>query len=218
MINVRPLIYTHAIPEGSIRMTTKRMQGAYDAIAAQYAVINAAMPQALMNAAARFLTLAGPSARVLDVGCGAGRDMAWFERHGVPVTGIDLSRGMLLQARSQVQGQLLQMDMRRLAFRAASYDGVWCSASLLHLPKDEVPTTLAEFGRVLRPKGVLFLAVQEGTGEQWERGPYGAVDRLFARYSPAEMTTLLSGGGFTVHEQASDEAGTRRWLQFVATT
>ncbi len=199
-------------------MVTKRMQAAYDQIASQYAKINGAMPEPLIALAGRFLSLTGHNPRIVDVGCGAGRDMAWFEHQGVQVTGMDLSGGMLHQARLQVQGHLLQMDMRHLAFRTASYDGLWCTASLLHLPKPTVPTALVEFRRVLRPGGVLFLAVQEGTGEHWERSPYGTVDRLFARYTSEEMVHLLTKYGFTIHEQAADTAGVRHWLQFLATS
>ncbi len=51
-------------------------------IAADYAVINAAMPPPLAELATRFLARLSPDARVLDVGCGAGRDMAWIEAQG----------------------------------------------------------------------------------------------------------------------------------------
>ncbi len=198
-------------------MIPKRMQAAYNQIAPQYATINAAMPQALIEHAARFLRLTGPTAGILDAGGGAGRDMAWFEHQGVQVTGLDLSGGMLRHARRQVQGHVLHMDMRHLALRTGSYDGMGCTASLLQLPKHMVPSALLEFHRVLRPGGVLFLAVQEGTGEHWERTPDGTVERLFVRYTAQEMVHVLTKYGFTMHEQVTDQAGARHWLQCLAT-
>ncbi|HEV2107801.1 MAG TPA: class I SAM-dependent methyltransferase [Thermomicrobiales bacterium] len=191
---------------------------AYDRIAADYAVRNAAMPPALIELGGRLLERTGPGARVLDAGCGVGRDMAWLEAHGARVIGVDISAGMLAEARTRASGPLLRLDMRSLAFADDSFDGVWCVASLLHLPKSDVPPTLAEFHRVLVPGGTIVLSLQHGAGEEWERDPYGkGTRRFFARYSLGEATTLLTGAGFMVIERGSDVARARHWLSFLAT-
>lgn len=190
----------------------------YDGIAADYAIRNAAMPAELIEAGERFLALVEPGARVLDVGCGAGRDMAWLEGRGAPVIGADLSRGMLAQARAVARGGLVRMDLRRLAFAARCFGGVWCMASLLHLPKAEAPAILRELRRVLVPGGPLCLGLQAGAGEGWERGPYGEVERFFARYRLPEAAALLREAGFAVAEQRDQgRSGARHWLQFMAT-
>ncbi len=194
----------------------RRIGAAYDRIAADYAVRNAAMPSDLLALGVRFLTLVGPGARILDAGCGAGRDMAWLEGQGAVVTGIDLSRGMLAQARPGTRGNLVRMDLRRLALRSGRFRGVWCMASLLHVPKADAPDALRELRRVLAPGGALCLGLQEGEGEAWERVPYGTVERLFARYTPEEVEALLDRAGFTVREWHANRAGARRWLQFLA--
>lgn len=195
------------------------MAAAYDRIASDYARINAAMPPAVEQNAACFLALLPPAPRILDVGCGTGRDMAWFEEHGAIVTGIDLSPGMLAEARTRVRGELLCTDMRAMALSSAHFHGVWCSASLLHLPKAEASQALAEMRRVLVPGGILFLAVQEGTGEGWERVPYievETVERLFSRYSSDEAENLLRQTGFAVRERGYGDSGKRQWLHFLA--
>ena len=195
---------------------SRRIAGAYDQIAAEFAVRNAAMPHELLELGARFLALTGPHARVLDVGCGSGRDMAWLEERGVVVTGIDLSSGMLAQARPRVAGALARMDMRHLALASGCFAGAWCMASLLHVPKAEAPGVLRELHRVLLPGGVLAVGLKEGAGEGWERGPYGTVEQFFARYAPEEAETLLATTGFLVQRRAHNAAGARRWLQFLA--
>ena len=172
--------------DSAMPSTGKRMQAVYDQIAGEYAARTAAMPAELVNAGTRFLALAGPGARILDVGCGPGRDMAWFEAQGAAVTGVDLSAGMLRQAGTRVRGALVQMDMRRLAFPDRTFRGVWSSASLLHLPRAEAPGALAEMRRVLVPGGAFFLAIQEGEGEGWESGRFENVERFFVRYSQDE--------------------------------
>lgn len=200
-------------------MISDRTADAYDRIADDFARINAAMPAPLVDYGRRFLSLIGSHAQVLDVGCGAGRDMAWLEADGADVTGVDLSAGMCAQARRRVRGDVLCADMRRLPFPAGAFVGVWCMAALLHLSKVDAPVALAEMRRVLAPRGMLHLTLQEGQGETWEPVPYRreVVERFFARYQYDEARALLEGAGFAILDSRTNEAGDRRWLQFLAT-
>ncbi|MBN1811110.1 MAG: methyltransferase domain-containing protein [Anaerolineae bacterium] len=200
--------------------TTSRIQAVYDQIAEEFASITANMPPELAVDADRFLDLAGQGAHVLELGCGAGRDMAWLESRGATVVGSDLSAGMLAQARRQARGSLVQLDMRHLALQTGCFQGVWCCAALLHLSKADAPRTLAEVRRVLGPEGALFLAVQEGVGEGWEHTTRYSknVERFFARYNVKEISALLASSGFTIRMHTSNSAGSRRWLRFLCTT
>jgi SAM-dependent methyltransferase len=118
---------------------SRRIAAAYDQVAEAYAEKNAVIPPAYLDLGPRFLALASPGPRVLDVGCGAGRDLAWLTQQGAVVVGADRSSGMLAQARRFPAGGVVQADMRMLPFRDAVFGGVWCSASLLHLPKLDAP-------------------------------------------------------------------------------
>ena len=62
--------------------------------------------------------------------------------------------------------------MRTLPFADGAFDGLWSSASLLHLAREDVPATLEEFGRVLVPDGALFVSVLAR-----ESNPRGTPDR-----------------------------------------
>ena len=201
-------------------MTNDRMKSAYDTIAAEFARQNNALPPALKSLADNVLALAGAGPRVLDVGCGAGRDMAWLEAHRAQVTGIDLSPGMLAEAKSRVRGALLEMDMRSLDFPDGSFDVVWSIASLLHIPKVEAPGVIEEFHRVLRLDGYLVLSLQEGAGEQWESSylypQFAEVERFFARYSPVEAAELLENCAFSICGRQTDESNGKGWLSFIA--
>ena len=196
---------------------TNRMQAVYDQIAREFADVNANLPPELLIAADQFLSNIKPSALILDLGCGAGRDMAWFESRGTTTVGSDLSAGMLAQARLRARGGLVQADMRHLPFRAKCFQGVWCCAALLHLPKADIPRALAEVHRVLSPGSTLFLSVQEGMGEGWKRTTrYGEpIERFFARYRAEEMTALLVEGGFAIRDHTAESAGSRHWLNFM---
>ncbi|MEH0841824.1 class I SAM-dependent methyltransferase [Micromonospora sp. CPCC 205711] len=194
---------------------TARNRAAYDRIAGDFAVRNAAMPPTYLALADDFRQrCAGP---MLDLGCGVGRDLVFWAAQGVAAVGLDLSRRMLDHARSTTSAPLVQADMVRLPFADAVFGGIWCSASLLHLPRTLAPSALAEMRRVLRPGGVLLASLQEGAGEAWDGWPGEDVDRFFARYDAGGSTALLAGAGFTPLrlERGVSPVG-QRWLVHLA--
>jgi ubiquinone/menaquinone biosynthesis C-methylase UbiE len=133
------------------------------------------------------------------------------------VTGVDYTQAMLEIARTKVRGSLVQADMRKMPFEAHSVDGIWCNASLLHLPKTDSPAALLEFKRVLKANGILFLAVQAGEGEHLEtREVYGENQCFFARYSVPEMARMLEVAGFDILEHDEHESRDRIWIRFLA--
>lgn len=150
-------------------------------------------------------------ARVLDAGCGPGWESARFGAAGHDTVGIDLARAFLEIAREERgEASFARMDMRRLGFPAATFDGVWACASVLHVPRADAPATLAEFRRVLRPKGVLSLSVKHGEGTD-EGDAYADDDRTFVRYRPGELEDLLSAAGFAVETVGTDDPG--EWVR-----
>lgn len=196
--------------------TYRRIQTAYDHIVLEYAKRNHfRMADNLVALAQELAQYLGQNGRLVDIGCGTGRDMAWFELQGIKPVGIDLSMGMLGYARENVRGDLATMNMRYLGFRNAFFDGAWCCASLLHLPKTEALYALQEIHRILRHGGMLILSIQEGNGETWEENFAPGVERFFARYQGNEMADILNRNGFTVRKTNSYPIGERKWLSFV---
>ncbi len=195
---------------------THELRKTYDLLAERYATRNVPLPEQLIISGNVFLQQL-PNGRVLDVGCGHGRDTAWLARRGCRAVGVDLSAGMLRQARAH-RLPLAQADMRWLPFRAGTFGGVWCNAALLHLPKRLAPLALGEMRRVLSRQGVLFLSLQEGQGEVWEPTSYGLkLPRFFVRYAADEAVTLLRAAGFSiVHHSKAEQNPRRIWLHFVA--
>ena len=196
----------------------KQTQNAYDQIVQAYARRNhGAVPANLLPLAQMLVRHVSPSGQVLEIGCGTGRDMAWFELQGIRVTGIDLSAGMLTFARSLVHGPLCLMNMCQIGLSAGYFDGAWSAASLLHLPKQTAPQALREIKRVLKPGGMLVVSVQEGDGEGWEESYVPGVRRFFARYQGDEMAMMLSRAGFALRTCAAARGGRRDWLSYVCT-
>ncbi len=189
----------------------------YDQIAAEFAARWADLR--LERALTTFLGHLGGQRRVLDLGCGPGRDVAFLADLGCHVTGLDLSAGMLAQARRRLPlAPLVRGDQRRPPFASARFDGVWACASLLNLPKTDFPAALSAVARLLGRRGVLYLALKGGQGETWVRDP-GGRRFFFAYYQPDEVEGALRRAGFRVLESwRSDDAAGREhpWLSFVA--
>jgi len=194
----------------------REVQNAYDQIVLEFAKRNHFnMAENLVSLAQELIQHVGKLGSVVDIGCGTGRDMTWFESQGVTVTGIDLSIGMLAYAKENVHGNLINMNMRNLGFCDTSFDGVWCCASLLHLPKSEAMYALQEIRRILKPNGMLILSIQEGSIEKWEEGFVSGVKRFFARYQIDEMKNILEKNKFVVKKTESSQTPERNWLSFV---
>jgi ubiquinone/menaquinone biosynthesis C-methylase UbiE len=198
---------------------TQRTQAAYDQLVEVYAEANhKPLSGSLEALAQRLAQYVGFQGTVLDAGCGTGRDLDWFTDHGVWAAGIDLSVGMLAFARQALERPgaapppLAQMDMTRLGFPSGYFSGVWCSAALLHLPKQAAPAALGEFHRLLRPGGMLALSLQQGRGETWEPGYGTSIERFFARYSPEEISGMLESCGFAIQFIDQEQAGTKLWI------
>jgi ubiquinone/menaquinone biosynthesis C-methylase UbiE len=106
----------------------------------------------------RFVTLVPECGRVLDVGCGPAHYAKAFSEYGFATIGIDLSAGMLAQAQmAWRRACLAQMDMSAMGFQSNSFDALWACSSFTHVPESSVTKTLAEFNRLLKSGGILFI-------------------------------------------------------------
>lgn len=114
----------------------------------------------------RFEEMIGsPAKRILDAGCGTGKDSIYFASHDYDVYGVDLSPGMIEKATEGSNNRDLNInfligDMKFLNFPNNCFDGVWTAAALVHLSPEDKRKAIQEFYRVLKPEGVLHIWVQ----------------------------------------------------------
>ncbi len=143
--------------------------------------------------------LPNPVARILDLGCGPGWDTLFYRSRAFNVTSVDLSIGMLEEARQRVpEGQFVQADMRKLPLKSFRFDGIWASASFLHLPKESAGLALAEMERVLVEGGILFMAVKRGEAESWREPEDAEVRFYYAYYLSDELAASVIRAGFEI--------------------
>jgi len=168
-----------------------------------------------------FCDLLGGKKRVLEVGCGIGRDAAELIAKGCAYTGIDASWGMLALARERVpEGDFKRMDFRKLEFSDDDFDGFWAAASLLHVPKNEVCAVFSEIKRILVPGGIGFVSVKEKTNmdEGFIREEKaGGIERYFSFYDKDEFETVLKRSGFEIlrsHKKQENDPSNTVWLCF----
>ncbi len=136
---------------------------------------------------------------VLDTGCGDGRHCLLIDKNGGRAMGIDLSESMLEESRGLYpDGDFRKMDMQDMSFADSFFDGIWSSGSIYHVPKLHIDDVVREFGRVLKPEGVIAVNFKLGEGEGMESSPrsYSGAPRYFAYYTEDEMRSLFRGRGF----------------------
>lgn len=138
--------------------------------------------------------------KVLDVGCGNGRDCKYISQKGFEINGIDLSVGMLEIAKERVSnGKFEIMDITSITYQDNSYDGIISNCSLFHVSVEELPKTLESFRKILKPNGKLLLILQEGNGETMVEEPYRPGVHIYMNYfSVNQIQNLLQEHGFNI--------------------
>lgn len=165
----------------------------------------------------RFLARIAPGGQVLDAGCGAGRDARAFRDLGFRVTAFDASPALAALA-----GEYLAQPVRVLRLQdidwVRQFDGIWACASLLHVPRIELPAVLDRLARALRPGGVLYASFKYGAGEHEQAG------RRFTDLDEDGLADLLarSPGWRVLDRWISTDCRpayrTERWFNVLLTT
>ncbi len=138
--------------------------------------------------------------RILDVGCGPGRDTRHFSDHGFEVIGIDMAHNFLkIASRNAPNARFIKMDMRNLGFPNDAFDGIWVAGSFYHIPKEDAKATLLEFNRVLKPGGLVHISLKIGDGEKVirKKEDKGRI-RFYAFYGENEFKDMIKSCNFKI--------------------
>lgn len=152
--------------------------------------------------------------RILDAGCGSGRDSLAFKKHGYSVVAFDASSEMCRKASKLIGQEVWQMKFDEISFDE-EFDGVWACASLLHVPSEELPMILGKLYKALVTNGALYVSFKYGEGKT-TRG-----ERTFVDFTEESVKILIDRSGFEVIEcgissDSRPDRADEKWINAIA--
>lgn len=139
--------------------------------------------------------------RVVEIGCGDGRDAAEIVTRAAWYEGFDPSEGLLDIARKKVpDASFVKADALSYTY-PPNLDVVFAFASLLHVNKDDLTHVCQKVAKALRQGGIFYISLKERSeyAEEIKADQYG--ERMFYYYT-ADLVKELAGDAFqAVHEE-----------------
>jgi SAM-dependent methyltransferase len=190
---------------GMDQQTLESLKAGYTQVAAEYVtrifneLDHKPLDRQFLDRFAEQVREIGPAC---DMGCGPGHVARYLHSQGLPVCGVDLSPGMIEQARRlNPEIEFKTGNMMSLEIEDEHWGGIAVFYSIIHIPREEVVRSLRELKRVLRPGGTLLLAFHIGQevvhlDEFWGE----AVSLDFFFFQPDEMVDYLEAAGFEIEE------------------
>ncbi len=163
-----------------------------------------------------FLNHLPSKARILDAGCGVGRDSRFFLSKGYDVVPLDGSIEMVKLASDLLGKPVLHMLFQDIHF-SQEFDAIWANASLLHVPYDNLREILCTFHTALRSSGILFASFKYGNTMRTTE------DRFFFDMTEATILPYLHNLFHPIHIWKSGDtrsqiapSSDKSWLNVIA--
>ena len=149
-----------------------------------------------------------PPLRILDFGCGPGRDLRAFYELGHEPTGLDGAAQICEMARAWSGCEVWQQNFLDLDLPDDAFDGIFANASLFHVPSRDIERVLADLRRTLKPAGVLLASNPRGQNQEAWQG-----DRFGAFYDLDRWSKWVTAAGFEALEHYYRPPGRPRHQQ-----
>ena len=155
--------------------------------------------------------------KILDLGCGPGRDLVAFKRQGHTVIGLDAVPAFVEMA--QLSGcEVWQQSFLNLELPQDHFDGIFANASLIHVPRAEMVRVLEDLWRSLVCGGAIVMSICRGDGEGYVSRPTGY--RYVVGWEYANIAPCLEQAGFKIFQHYYRPFGlpceAQSWLVIVA--
>lgn len=155
-----------------------------------------------------------PGNDILNLGSGPGRDSLLLREQGLNVTCIDGSRKMV-EMTSRLGFRSVLCDLRDIDLKKGSYDGTWAYSSLIHLTSDESEMVLKKIDGSLKSRGILFLGLIEGEGNEIRNVGGSSYTRYFEYYNDWKVKTIISGTSLEIVHQSTFKPGNHTYLHYM---
>jgi ubiquinone/menaquinone biosynthesis C-methylase UbiE len=137
----------------------KTVKEGYNAIADRY-LAERTRDSADVRLLNDFIERLPENSKVLDAGCGAGIPISQMLSEYFQVTGVDFSEAQIELAKKNVlNAEFLCEDMTKLNFPENTFDGITSYYAIIHIPREEHQSLLANFYRMLKPGGLALLCL-----------------------------------------------------------
>jgi SAM-dependent methyltransferase len=149
----------------------------------------------------KFIKLLPSKAKIIDIGCGSGRDTKIFTHAGVDVLGIDFSSSLIEIAKMYAPLAKFQlMDIEAMSLPSAMFDGAWAACSLGHIPKNKILNVLNQIHILLKEEGYFYLALKKGRGEVLEKDERytGNHQKFWSFFEEDELISYIENAGFNI--------------------
>ena len=172
-----------------------------------------------------FLSSLLKEATILDVGCGVGQKTEYIKEKGFSrVEGIDFSEGMVKEAKEKYPEINFEVvDVYDLDKYPKTFDGIFCQAVLLHIPKNRVVEVLEKMKSKLNGGGLLYIAVKEMKENQIEEevkkeNDYGyEYERFFSYFTLEELRDYFKNLNLKIISESIVNSGSGRskWINVI---
>ena len=154
-----------------------------------------------------------PGSRILDVGCGSGRDLLWMKKRGFDVIGFEQSPGLAKLARENVGCEIIEGDFETYDFSAILVDAVILVGALVHIPYKRFSEVFGNITSALPEHGNVLITLKEGSGSRTD-----SESRIFYLWQDDEARKLFDSLGFKIHEflkSISKTSSGEVWLTYI---
>lgn len=151
--------------------------------------------------------------KILDLGCGSGRDSKFFIEKGYQVVALDISEELAKKASEYIGQEVLVKDMREMDFED-EFSGIWACASLLHIPYNQMEEVLKKCFVAMKKDGILYTSFKYGEEDYEKNG------REFTCFTEDRFKKLLEKTEFrelelSISRDVRDGRESEKWLNVI---
>lgn len=156
--------------------------------------------------------------RIIDIGCGPGRDLIELSKLGACTTGIDISKANVDNCKKQNMNAIIG-DIYNLKsyLLPNSFEGAWCNCSVTNwVLKDRLLDIIESIKQIVIPNGYIFIGSVLGNFSGWEiNEKYDSLKRYNNHWSRDKLLSILSKIGTKIYEKKLENTGKKDYINLV---
>ncbi|MDY6937854.1 MAG: class I SAM-dependent methyltransferase [Cyanobacteriota bacterium] len=148
------------------------------------------------NRGALLAAMPNDPGKILDLGCGPGRDLVAFKKLGHEAVGLDATPAFVEMAKQASGCEVWQQCFESLDLPPETFDGVFANASLIHVPRRAWVSVLQNLWATLVPDGAIVMSMARGEGEGYTQRPTG--NRYITLWEYETLAPTVERAGFEI--------------------